>query len=155
MEMPEQSELEKFIHAQLQRLPERAAPEHLITHVMAALAAREKLPWWKQSFTHWPRHNQIFLFAVLTAIFGGVVYATRRSAEAVTLPHLVEHASSFAWFARMAESLADSVLLIARSIPLEWLGGIAVIFCVMYAACVATGVALYKVATGSSSSSAA
>ena len=74
--------LEKFIDQQLKKLPEREAPDNLVANVLAALAARENRPWWKQPFTSWPRNSQAFLFAALSMVFAGVVYLAWRPAEA-------------------------------------------------------------------------
>jgi hypothetical protein len=145
METREHQELEQFIHRQLQKLPEREAPEDLLANVMAAVRARENLPWWKQPFTSWPRGMQTLLFVVLGAAFGAAVYLAAKPADALSLDAVTEHASSLSWVATLFGSLTDYLLLAVQNMSWEWLMGIAIVFCVMYAACLGAGVALYRI----------
>jgi hypothetical protein len=146
MDAPEQRELEKFIDQQLKKLPEREAPDELVTNVFAAIAARQDLPWWKQPFTSWPRNPQALLFAALSLVFAAVVYFAWRPAEALGASSLGERASSLAWLGRAVETIANCTLLVARVLPWQWLVAFAVVCVAMYAACVATGFALYRIA---------
>lgn len=145
METPEQTELEKFIDQQLKKLPEREAPDALIANVFASIAARQNAPWYKQPFTSWPRNTQALLFAALSIIFAGAVYLAWRPAEALSSSALTERASSFAWLGRMFETLASTGVDIIRGLPWQWLVALAVVLFAMYAACVATGFALYRI----------
>ena len=47
-------DLEKWVHQTLQSLPDRQAPRSLESSVWGAIEARQALPWWRQSFAHWP-----------------------------------------------------------------------------------------------------
>lgn len=152
METPENKDLEKFIHAQLQKLPEREAPETLVSNVMAAIAARKKLPWWKQSFSHWPRRNQYLLFTALALVFLASLYGTGRAADSVSVPDVSEQLSSYAWVWRTARSIGESVLLAAGNLSVEWWIGIAAVLASLYAACLAAGFALFKVTSAAGSS---
>jgi len=145
METPEQKELEKFIHQQLRKLPEHDAPVNLVANVFAALAARGNLPWWKQPFTYWPKNTQGILFAALSLIFVAVVYLAWRPAEAINVTTLAERASSFAWIGRMVESLGGTALAVVRGLSWQWFAAISMVFLILYAACVATGFALYRI----------
>ena len=140
MDTHEQQELEKFIDQHLKKLPEREAPENLTANVLAAISARESRPWWKQPFTSWPRNSQALLFAALSLGFAAVVYLARRPAEALS------GVSSFAWLGRALETLANVALVFVRILPWQLLVAFAVVCLAMYAACVATGFALYRVA---------
>ena len=146
MDTPEQRELEKFIDQQLKKLPEREAPETLVANVLAAISARESRPWWKQPFTSWPRNTQALLFATLSLGFAAVVYLAWRPAEALNVGPLGERVSSFAWLGRALETIANCTLLVLRLLPWQWLVAFAVVCIAMYAACVATGFALYRIA---------
>jgi hypothetical protein len=147
METPEQNELEKFIDQQLKKLPEREAPDDLVANVFAAIAARQNAPWWKQPFTSWPRNTQSLLFAALALMFAGAVYLVSRPAEALASGALTERASSFAWFGRMMETLGATAFGMFRSLPWQGFVAIAVVLLAMYAACVASGFALYRLTT--------
>lgn len=145
METPEHTELEKFIDQQLKKLPEREAPEDLVANVFATLAARQNAPWWKQPFTNWPRNTQALLYAALSLVFAAAVYFAWRPATALTGEAITERASSFAWLGRMVETLASVAITVATSIPWQWVMAFAVVLFAMYAACVATGFALYRI----------
>lgn len=145
METPDQTELEKFIHQQLKKLPEREAPDDLVAHVVAALSAREHAPWWKQPFSYWPRNPQALLFGALSVVFIAVVTFVWRPAEALSANALAERASSFAWLGRLFETLANGAFMIFRTVPWQWFVAIAIVLLAMYAACVATGFALYRI----------
>src|SRR5688572_6306754 len=90
MELPEQKELEQFIHQQLKKLPEREAPAELVSNVFAAIAARENAPWWKQPFTSWPRNTQALLYTAVSLVFIVSVYYAWRPAEARSEEHTSE-----------------------------------------------------------------
>ena len=47
-------EIEKRIHQALLALPEIPAPPGLEERVLAELARRARLPWWRRSYAHWP-----------------------------------------------------------------------------------------------------
>jgi hypothetical protein len=146
METTEQRELEKFIDQQLKKLPEREAPEALVSNVLAAISARENRPWWKQPFTSWPRNSQALLFAALSLGFAAIVYLAWRPAESLEVSSLGERVSSFAWVGRAVETMGNSGLMLLRIVPWQWLVAFAVVCLAMYAACVATGFALYRIA---------
>jgi hypothetical protein len=145
MELPEQKELEQFIHQQLKKMPEREAPEDLVSNVFAAIAARENAPWWKQPFTSWPRNTQSLLYTAVALLFVTAVYYAWRPAEAINVNVISERASSFAWIARLVETLSSTAVGVLRTLPWQWLVAVAVVLVSMYAACAATGFALYRI----------
>jgi hypothetical protein len=145
MELPEQKELEQFIHQQLKKLPEREAPEEMMSNVFAAITARENAPWWKQPFTSWPRNSQALLYTALSLLFVTAVYYAWRPAEAINVNAISERASSFAWIGRLAETLTSTAVGILRMLPWQWFVAVAVVLVSMYAACLATGFALYRI----------
>ena len=71
--------LERLIHQELQKLPPVKAPTTLTARVLAAVRARKALPWWQQSFWHWPMSAKaaFFIFAglVLLSLTGGTWFA--------------------------------------------------------------------------------
>ena len=71
--------LEKLIHQELKKLPAVKAPRTLTARVLAAVAARKALPWWHQSFWHWPMFAKTAFFAfaglVLLSLTGGTWFA--------------------------------------------------------------------------------
>lgn len=145
MESPEQKELERFIHEQLQKLPEHEAPSNLARNVMRAIARQKSLPWWKQPFTSWPRQQQLFLFAVLACVASGAIYAAWAPAEQLTAGALAEKTRPLAWMRAVTETFFSSLFLALRHLPWTWLAGLGAVFMIMYAACVGAGLALYRI----------
>jgi hypothetical protein len=154
MEPREQNDLEKFIHSQLQRLPEREAPETLVANVLAAIAARKKLPWWKQSFSHWPWPSQCVLFTALVSVLAGVLYAVGRAAEIVPVPQISQHLSAYASIGRMLFALGEALVLAVSSLSAHWWLAIAFVFALLYGACLAAGFALFRVTSAAGSTAA-
>jgi hypothetical protein len=144
MDAPEQTDLEKFIHTQLRKLPDREAPDKLVDNVLAAIAKRKNLPWWKQSFTHWPRHIQCFLFVALGSLFAAAFYGASQASVNVAAP-VSERLSAYAWIWRTARTLGEALLLAVGGIPLQWLFAIALVLVLLYGACIAAGFALFRV----------
>ena len=145
METPDQKELEQFIHQQLMKLPEREAPGDLVSNVFAALAARKTVPWWKQPVTCWPRKTQTLLFGILSLAFLAIVYLAWRPAEVLGANAIAERASDVAWLGRVLDTLASGALTVFNTLPWQWFVALAVVLLAMYAACVATGFALYRI----------
>jgi hypothetical protein len=151
MEMPEHKDLERFIHEQLQKLPQREAPEDLVQNVLASIRARQNLPWWKQPFTEWPRGIQNIFFALLAAAFSAAAYFAAKPAEVVTENMLTEKAGLLSWAGRTLGTIVDAAVLALQSIPLQWMAVIAAVFFLMYAACVCAGLALYRITSKTAS----
>jgi hypothetical protein len=145
MDTPEEKELERFIDAHLKKLPEYEAPEDLASSVMAAILAREALPWWKQPFTEWPRHIQTFFFIALAALSSFAAWLAAQPAKVVSVDALAEQASSWSWVLESAEGFLRSVLLVLRGLSWEWFAGFCALFLILYGACLAAGFALYRV----------
>ena len=152
MESPENNELEKFIHAQLQKLPEREAPETVVSNVLAAIARRKKMPWWKQSFTFWPRHIQNMFFVALASVFVAAIYLTGRAADNVPVPDVSAQLSSFAWVGRTLRSISETLFVTVSNLPLQYFIALALVFMLLYGACIAAGFALFKVTSSARSS---
>ena len=57
-------DLERFIDQKLRELPQRRAPSTLESRVLAELARRAALPWWRRHFAQWPLAARVaFLLA--------------------------------------------------------------------------------------------
>ena len=55
----EPSELERWLHQELWKLPELKAPAGLRERVWARLQAEAMRPWWQRSWWHWPKSVQV------------------------------------------------------------------------------------------------
>ena len=63
-----EKKLEDLVHRRLRQLPELEAPATLLPRVMAAIVARQQLPWWRRSWTTWPRGTRMGFFVLLMLI---------------------------------------------------------------------------------------
>jgi hypothetical protein len=73
--LPDDKKLELEIDRQLKALPELEAPAGLASRVMAALAARAAVPWYRQSWSNWPVALRWSSLTALLGLFGGLCYA--------------------------------------------------------------------------------
>lgn len=141
-------DLEKLIHQTLRALPDRRAPRSLENRVLAAIEARATLPWWRQSFAHWPMAARcVFLVvsgAVVKLVLMAVVWAlagfnTAEAANALATP--------IAWLEGANQTVRAAggfALHLVRSIPPVWLyAGLAGLAAV-YATLFGLGAAAYR-----------
>src|SRR5262249_44094924 len=137
--------LEDFIDEQLRRLPAVPAPVTLVTRVMAAIADRMTLPWWRQSWWHWPKAAQaavlmVTLAAAALAISGHVLLGEgfRPYAELIWESSLAEAWSSLgALLGTLGTALVKVVESFLLPVSLEVLS--------LYLLCMAFGTALVRV----------
>jgi hypothetical protein len=145
MSSPNPEELEKLIHRTLRSLPDRPAPRSLESRVLAAIEARQSLPWWHQSFTHWPvaaRGAFLVLSGALAAAF--IILVIRSGAETNTATLLSGPLAFLGQLKAGATGILNFGNLIFRSIPSLWIyGGIAFI-AFMYAALIGLGATAYR-----------
>jgi hypothetical protein len=144
----DEQKLERLLHQTLRELPARRAPRTLEERVMAEIARRAALPWWKQNFAHWPMAARIG-FMVASAGFAKVaimlaVWITGGFSAA----HFHEvFATQYAWFDALAvvgAALRDFVVATINGIPPLWLyGGLAVV-AALYMALFGLGAAAYR-----------
>jgi len=84
----------------LRQLPDRRAPAGLEARVLAEIARRAALPWWRTSFTHWPAAARVSFYGLSAAAAAAVVagiFVLGQSPEAHAVSGTVSH--SFTWFA--------------------------------------------------------
>jgi hypothetical protein len=148
-----QNDLETFIHKRLSHLPESAAPESLGRNVLAKIAAREKLPWWKQPFTRWPRGAQFLFSAGLAILCAGGFWLLSGPIEHLAESEFWIRSRSILLVREWAGAMEDSLLLLLRNMTWQWFAALGALFAVMYSACLAGGFALYKVASRGSQGS--
>lgn len=145
MKTPEDKDLERFIHERLQKLPEQQAPEDLVGNVLTAIARRENRPWWRQPFTYWPKGPQFALFAGLLGLLAFVAHVVSGPAEQVSFSALQQKVLSLAWAGEALKALGNALVMTVQGITFYWLLGAAAVLFTMYLACVAGGVALWRI----------
>lgn len=143
-----EAHLERLVHQTLRELPARRAPRALEGRVLAELARRAALPWWRKSFAHWPlAARALFVVAALFVAKLAVSGAIWISSGLDVTQYRTIFATEFAWWesARTVVHAIGSFLdILTRNIPPLWLyGGIA--FCAAaYAAIFGLGAAAYR-----------
>lgn len=140
--------LEQVVHRTLRQLPERAAPVTLEQRVLAEIARRAALPWWRKSFAHWPLIGRIFFLIVCAAVVPLALVATSWISAGLDLalwrsllpqPVAWLHAIGTA-----VQALYTSLEIVAGAIPPFWLYGALASFAALYAAIFGLGAAAYK-----------
>ncbi len=142
------ADLERLIHRTLRELPARRAPSSLEQRVLAELARRAALPWWRKSFAHWPlAARAVFLVACL----GLVKLALMGSVWVMAGFDSVQYHEAFAQPVVWLESLralfhagTGFIEVITRNIPPLWLYGGLAFVATLYAALFGLGAAAYR-----------
>ena len=143
MKPPDELKLEQFIHQTLRALPDRQAPRTLESRILAGIAARQALPWWRQSFAHWPLPARVAFLALAGGLAAGLVLLGA-SSSADVLPALREFLAPLARVRTIATFVADLGATVFRSIPMVWLYGVAAFIAMLYAALVGLGATAYR-----------
>ena len=146
MQSPEDKNLEQFIHRKLKALPEKPAPEHFASNVMAALARRAELPWYKQPWSQWPAFNQNLFLALLMLGVGALCWFALPLAARVSIESMVAKVELISWIPQVLQSLGSAVVIAGKTVRLEWIIGAVAALALFYAWCIAAGVALFRVA---------
>ena len=143
-----QEELERFVHRTLRELPVRRAPRSLEQRVLAELSRRASLPWWRQSFVHWPVPAQA-VFLLVSLGVAAVVFMATGWALAGFDPAQFQSAFAqpIAWWhggQSVFNAIAGFFDIMLRNIPALWLYGGLAFIASMYAALFGLGAAAYQ-----------
>lgn len=138
-------EIEKLVDRTLRDLPARRAPRTLENRVLAAIAAQQALPWWRQSFVHWPLAARGAFFVVTALLAAAIItLCFRTSAEVQATSLLAGPLALWGKVAAVCTGVGNFGAVVLRSIPSVWLyGGLAFIG-VMYVALFGLGAAAYR-----------
>jgi len=138
--------LERQIDRALRGLAPRRAPRSLESRVIAELARRAALPWWRRRIPQWPPAARVAFIAVC----GGVI----RLAWPATGWAIAEFGAlrccgtpSLAWihYGVAAVSGAAQVLnVIASALPMSWIAGGLMFAAMLYAALFGIGAVAYR-----------
>ena len=139
----DEQKLEQLIHHTLRALPDRRAPRSLESRVLAGIAARQALPWWRQSFAHWPLAVRAAFLVLAGGLAAGLVLlGTAGSAD---LLHAVRgFLAPVAQVRAVASFVADLGATVFRSIPTLWLYGVVAFIATLYAALFGLGATAYR-----------
>lgn len=150
-------QLEQWIDEAMRGLPLRSAPASLEERVLAEIARRAALPWWRKSFAHWP----IAARAGFILLCGGIVQVALMAAGWMTAgmdpaPYREALAQPVAWLEStrtVVHAITGFVQLVLRHIPPLWLYGGLAFVAIMYFAVIGLGAAAFKALRTPSSAS--
>lgn len=144
------SDLESRVERLLRAAPTRRAPRSLEQRVLREIARREALPWWRRSFSRWPRFAQACLAVIsilaIVAVLGadlswpdGAFTGGGMPAAAGSL--LIAWLEPARTLLETARNLDASVM---RLVPTGWLYGAMAAAALLYAALFGLGAAAYR-----------
>jgi hypothetical protein len=148
MKMNDARKLEDFVRRAVDGIPDRRAPHTLEARILAEIDRRAALPWWRQSYSHWPIAARWAFLAVSAAAAAILIAAVMTFLQNPgTVQATGEVAQRFAWLG-VAKDTLETLLYDARgvfeSIPTLWVyGGLAVIAS-CYATLIGVGAAAYR-----------
>jgi len=148
MNPQDQDRLEATIHRVLRSVPARRAPASLEGRVLAEIARRAALPWWRKSFAYWPASIRSLFFvgsAVAAALLASAAILLWRSSSAAGLAGVSE---PFAWLRAARDffvSFNTNMRLVFAAIPRLWLYGAVGLLGACYALLGAISATAYRV----------
>lgn len=134
-------ELEKLVDRALRSMPLERAPQALADRVLAQIARRAALPWWRKSFSSWPVAARL---AFLAASVGFVKLALDAAIwlvspfESTTSP--LDLPPEMSWIQTVIAALAITF----RSLPPTWLYGAIGLLAIAYATLFGVGATVYR-----------
>ena len=144
----DEQNLEHLIDRTLRALPPRSAPPSLEARVLAEIARRAALPWWRQSFAHWPLAARAVFIVVCAGLAKLTIFATVWAMGDFDAGNFRNaFAAQFGWLETalaMARIVGDFVNVVARNIPPLWLYGALGIVATLYVAFVGLSAAAYR-----------
>jgi hypothetical protein len=144
--MTDPNQLERLVDDVLRKQPLRRAPASLEARVLARIGQHEALPWWRESFSHWPVVARLALLITLIVVAKLTLDVVVWMFSAPTpVNHTVE--SSVTW-ARSTASTVETIFGVCRSflevIPAHWITLALAFAAGMYVLLFALGATAYR-----------
>lgn len=140
--------LERAVHQALRALPVRPAPRTLEQRVLGEIQRRAALPWWRNSFAHWPIAARGAFLVTCAGIAGFVVIGGGWAELVFDTPQVqAMFAEPLSWLENgliVVHALTAFFDILVRNIPPLWVQGGLVLFAAMYVALCGLGAAAYK-----------
>jgi hypothetical protein len=144
---PSPEHIERLIGEVLRDQPLRAAPPSLQARVLAEIAQRQALPWWRHSFLHWPLLVRTVFILLSLGIVKLVLTGVMWLITSVRSPVVETIAKPLSWAETSADLFSKTINLAAivlNAIPSHWLyAGIGVAIA-LYLALLALGATAYR-----------
>ena len=138
-----EKQLETEIDRALKGLPELAAPESLLSRVMAAVERRATQRWYQRSWQTWPRSLQGCFLVCLLALFGALCFASWRVPQAdefTTAMHpIVQWYSGVSAVCNAFGVVLTTVFGLVKEYSAGFIAPCLVALCLGYAMCVGLG----------------
>ena len=144
----DQEKLERWIHRTVRDLPPRRAPRSLEERVLREIARRAALPWWRQSFVHWPLAARAVFLVCSLVLVKIVLWASvwvMAGFDGTQFQAAV--AQPFTWMENglaIVNAVSGFFEIMLRNIPPLWFYGGLAFLAAMYAALFGLGAAAYK-----------
>ena len=147
---PEYEKLEQQIDGVLKRLPDLAAPRHLLPRVMETIARRQALPWYHQPWQMWPTALRALTLVFLLTSCGALCFAcwqlTRAAGFTAASQELAQTFSGLTALWNAVNVLLGAVMLVAKHFGTAFIVGCGVALAFGYAVCVGLGTACVRLA---------
>jgi hypothetical protein len=141
--------LDHLMQKTLGDLPPRRAPVALEERVLAEIARRAAMPWWRKSYAHWPLVARCAFLLGSGAVLKGVIMAAVWVLVGFeTASYHEAFASSFPWIntiSALAGSLVEYLGAVLAAIPRFWLYAGVICVTAMYATLFGVGAFAYRV----------
>jgi hypothetical protein len=142
---PDQNEkLEHLIHRTLRDQPLRRAPRSLESRVLAALAQRAALPWYRQDFARWPAAARGAFLVASAALAAALVWGLGGFDLQQSTNTVVAGLSWLETARNITNGIANFGAIIFRSISPVWLYSAAAAVVTLYVALFGLGTAAYR-----------
>lgn len=138
------------IDRELRALPVLPAPKTLAPRVLAALAARQQAPWWRQSWAGWPPGIRMAFLAVSLGVAGLlVIVGLQLPTLGLAAGALQTVAGWFAWIQPYVDPvwrIMEALWIGLKAAPPLLLWSVTAFIGLAYAMCVGLGTLGYRVA---------
>ncbi len=149
MERMTPEQLEKMVHSALRALPDRRAPATLEARVRAAIEMRAAIPWWHQSWSHWPQGVRAAFLGFCGGLAGLLVFAgiyVQAGFDSAQFHGAVAPALALAdRLLNIGRGVGGIITLVARSIPTWWLYGAIAFVAGLYAMLFGLAATAYRI----------
>jgi hypothetical protein len=130
--------IDQDLHRVLRALPDQRAPQTLEARVMAALAERATLPWWRRSYAGWPLAVQIGFFLLSGLSAAGLIFGLAR------LPAWLDAGAEVSRWQLIYNSLLETANTVFSTIPTPYLYGGLAVLAACYLTLAGIGAAAYR-----------